>query len=202
MCIYLGHVLVFFVVQHSFASRPNEQRYIFVFMSTLWTFRAQNIINFKREWCTLLFLLIYCSTREYLSVWKKYWQEQSRSESWSETFACSCIWNFYIAIWSCMKLEDVLKVLPMLIPNTFVDQFVFIWRHEQCSKTSGQISFGSYYYLKDLKCVYYSCHGLLYEKEDQTLPIDDKPSKTFWNPKWSGLFLESSKGELLLKNKV
>jgi hypothetical protein len=29
--------------------------------------------------------------------------------------------KFYIAIWSCMKLEDVLKVLPMLIPNTFMD---------------------------------------------------------------------------------
>jgi len=29
--------------------------------------------------------------------------------------------NFYIAIWSCMKLEDVLEVLPMLISNTFLN---------------------------------------------------------------------------------
>jgi hypothetical protein len=27
----------------------------------------------------------------------------------------------YIAIWSCMKLEDVFKVFPMLILDTFVD---------------------------------------------------------------------------------
>jgi hypothetical protein len=32
--------------------------------------------------------------------------------------------KFYIAIWSCMKLEDVTEVLPMLIPDTFVDDFV------------------------------------------------------------------------------
>jgi hypothetical protein len=83
--------------------------------------------------------------------------------------------KFYIAIWSCMKLEDVLEVLPMLISNMFVDYFVFIWGHEQCSKTFGQISLGSYYYLKDLKCVYYGYHGLPYGKEDQTLMIDDEP---------------------------
>jgi hypothetical protein len=110
--------------------------------------------------------------------------------------------KFYIAIWSCMKLEDVFEVLPMLIPNTFVDYLVFIWGHEQCLKTFGQISLGSYYYLKDLKCMYYGCRGLPYGKEDQTLMIDDEPSKTLRNLKWSGLFLESFKGELLLKNKV
>jgi hypothetical protein len=35
--------------------------------------------------------------------------------------------KFYIAIWSCMKLEDVLEILLMLILDTFVDQFVSIW---------------------------------------------------------------------------
>jgi hypothetical protein len=62
--------------------------------------------------------------------------------------------NFCITIWSCMKLEVVLKVLPMLILDTFVDQFVFFGGCEQCSKIFDQISPGSYYYLKDLKCVY------------------------------------------------
>jgi len=38
--------------------------------------------------------------------------------------------------------------------------------------------------------------------EDQTLLIDDKPSKALENAKWSGLFLESFWGEILLKNKV
>jgi hypothetical protein len=84
----------------------------------------------------------------------------------------------YITIWSCMKLEDVLKVLLMLIVDMFVDQFVFIWGHEQCLKISGQISLGSYYYLKDLKRVYHISRGLPYGKEDQTLLIDDKPNKT------------------------
>ncbi len=47
-----------------------------------------------------------------------------------------------------------------------------------------------------------SCHGLPYGMEDQTLLIDDKPSKALRNAKWSGLFLESFWGEILLKNKV
>ncbi len=74
--------------------------------------------------------------------------------------------------------------------------------HEQWSKTSSQISPRSYYYLKDLKRVYYGCHGLPYGKENQTLLIDDEPSKTFQNRKWSGLVLESFRSGLLSKNKV
>jgi hypothetical protein len=50
--------------------------------------------------------------------------------------------------------------------------------------------------------VYSTCCGLLYGKEDQTLLIGNKPNKTLQNPKWSGLFMESFKGELLSKNKV
>ncbi len=75
------------------------------------------------------------------------------------------------------ELEDVLEVFPMLIPITFMDYFVFIQGCEQCSKTFGLISLGSYY-LKDLKHVYYGCCGLPYGKEDQILLIDDEPNKT------------------------
>jgi hypothetical protein len=110
--------------------------------------------------------------------------------------------NFYIAIWSCMKLEDVLKVLPMLMLEKFLDQFVFIWGHEQCSKIFIIITFRSYNYLKDLKHVYYSCYDLPYGKEDQTLLIDDEPNKALGNPKWNGLFLKSFRGKLLSKTKV
>ncbi len=102
--------------------------------------------------------------------------------------------KFHIVIWSCMKLEDVLEVLPMFMLESFLDQFIFIWGCEQCSKTSSEISFGSYYYLKDLKRVYYACHVKDYGKEDQTLLIDDEPNKAFWNLKWIGLFLESFRG--------
>ncbi len=100
--------------------------------------------------------------------------------------------KFYIAIWSCTKLEDVLKVLPMLMHENFMDWLVFIWGCEQCSKTIGQISRESHYYLRDLKHVYYGCHGLPYGKEDQTLLIDDEPSKAFQNSKWSGFFFNHS----------
>jgi hypothetical protein len=44
--------------------------------------------------------------------------------------------------------------------------------------------------------------GLLYGDKDQTLLIDDEPSKALQNPKWSGLFLEPFKGRELSKNKV
>jgi hypothetical protein len=111
-----------------------------------------------------------------------------------EHFLFQAFKYFYIAIWSCMKLEDVLEVLPMLIPKTFLEWFVFIWGREQCSKMSIQIFPWSYYYLKDLNIMYYNCCGLPYRKEDQTLLIYDEPSKAFQNMKWSGLFLESFKG--------
>ncbi len=82
----------------------------------------------------------------------------------------------------------------MLLLNMFLDQFVFIWGCEHCYKTFGVITSGSYYYLKDLKYVYYACYGLPYKKENQMLLIDDEPTKVFQNPKWSGLYFESFKG--------
>jgi hypothetical protein len=74
--------------------------------------------------------------------------------------------KFHIIIWSCMKLGDVLEVLPMFMFESFLDQFIFIWGCEQCSKTFSKISIDSHYYLKDLKCVYYACHGKYCGKED------------------------------------
>ncbi len=83
-----------------------------------------------------------------------------------ENFLAKAFEKFYVTIWSCVKLEDVLEVLPMLMLDNFVDNFFFIWGHEQCSKMSSKISLGSHYYLKDFKCVYYGCHKLSYGKED------------------------------------
>ncbi len=60
-----------------------------------------------------------------------------------ENFLAKAFKLFYITIWSCMKFKDDLEALPMLMPNNFVDCFVFIWEHEECSKTSNEISFGS-----------------------------------------------------------
>jgi len=36
----------------------------------------------------------------------------------------------YIVIWSCMLLKDVLEILPILMPKTLINQFMFVWRHE------------------------------------------------------------------------
>ncbi len=91
-----------------------------------------------------------------------------------EDFLVKAFEKFYIAIWSCMKLEDVMEVLPMLMPKNFMDRFAFIWGREQRSKMVGQISLGSHYYLKDLKHIYYGCRGLPYGTKDQTLLIDDE----------------------------
>jgi hypothetical protein len=44
-----------------------------------------------------------------------------------ENFFSKAFQKFHITIWSCMKLEDVLEVLPMFMPESFSDQFVFIW---------------------------------------------------------------------------
>jgi hypothetical protein len=108
-----------------------------------------------------------------------------------EHFFVNAFKKFHITIWSYMKLKDVLEILLMLMPKIFVGQFVFIWGCEQCSKKFNIISPSSYYYLKDLQHVYYVCCGLPYGKENQTLLIDDEPSKVFQNPKRSGLFMES-----------
>jgi hypothetical protein len=99
-----------------------------------------------------------------------------------ENFLAKAFKKFHNAIWSCMKLKDVQEVFPMLMPNNFVDQFVFILGCEQCSKTSSEILLGPHYYLKDLKRVYYDYCGLPYGKEDQTLLIDDEFNKLLWNP--------------------
>jgi hypothetical protein len=43
-----------------------------------------------------------------------------------ENFLAKAFKKFHNAIWSCMKLKDVLEVLPMLMLDNFVDQFVFL----------------------------------------------------------------------------
>jgi hypothetical protein len=44
-----------------------------------------------------------------------------------ENFLVKAFEEIYVAIWSCMKLENVLKVLPMFMPENFLNWFVFIW---------------------------------------------------------------------------
>jgi len=44
-----------------------------------------------------------------------------------QNFLSQAFEHFYIVIWSCMLLEDVLEILALLMPKDFVDQFVFVW---------------------------------------------------------------------------
>ncbi len=85
-----------------------------------------------------------------------------------ENFLHKSFQKFHIIIWSRMKLGDVLEVLPMLMLESFLDRFILIWGHEECSKMSSEISPDYHYYFKYLKCVYYACRGKYYGKEDQT----------------------------------
>ncbi len=101
-----------------------------------------------------------------------------------------------------MLVEDVFKILPLLMPKTLVDQFVFVWGHEQCITITNHLTCSIDYYLKDLDQVHLACRGLLYGDRDQTLFINDELSKALQNLKWSRLFLEPFKGCELLKNKV
>jgi len=99
-------------------------------------------------------------------------------------------------------LEDAMQVLPLLVPQAFVDQFVFIWGCEQCIRTLGQLTIGTYYYLKDLNHVYFVCQGLHYGIEDQMLFIDNESNKVLQNSKCNGLYVEFSEEHQLSKNKI
>jgi hypothetical protein len=89
-----------------------------------------------------------------------------------------------------MLFKDVFEILPLLMHKNLIDQFVFVWGCQQCITTMSQFTRLVYYYLKDLDRAQFACKGLPYVDKDQTLFIDDEPSKAFQNPKWSGFFLE------------
>jgi hypothetical protein len=101
--------------------------------------------------------------------------------------------QFYIVIWLCMLLKDVLEILPSLMPKTFSDQFVFVRGCEQCTTIIGQFTCSIYYYLKDLDWVHFAWRGLPYGDKDQTLFVDDELSKALRNPNGVDFSLNHSK---------
>jgi hypothetical protein len=90
--------------------------------------------------------------------------------------------HFYIVIWSYMLLKDVFEIIPLLMPKTFIDQFVFVWGRGQCTITMSQFTDLVYYYLKDLNRIHSTCRGLPCGDKNQTLFIDDELSKALQNP--------------------
>jgi hypothetical protein len=76
-------------------------------------------------------------------------------------------WAFkkhYIGIWSCMLLEDVMEVLHLLMLEKFVDQFLFIFGCEQCTRILGQLT---YYYWKD--CILCMLKAALWDRRPNTI---------------------------------
>jgi hypothetical protein len=63
----------------------------------------------------------------------------------------------YVVIWSYMLLEDVMQNFPLLVLQTFVDQFVLICGCQQCTRTLGQFTLKTHYYFKDFNHVYFAC---------------------------------------------
>jgi hypothetical protein len=73
--------------------------------------------------------------------------QQNGSKAWEcNIFFLKCSKN-NITIWICMLLEDMMQILPLLMPQVFVDQFVFIWGCKKCTRMLGQFIIGTYYYL-------------------------------------------------------
>ncbi len=71
------------------------------------------------------------------------------------------------------------------MPKSLVDQFVFVWGHEQCTTITNKLTHSIYYYLKDLDQVHLACRGLPYGDKDETLVIDNEPNKALRNLKWN-----------------
>jgi hypothetical protein len=86
------------------------------------------VININGMLC--YFPTFSCSTKECQSVWKNLSKTKMEVRVRVEKFLNKAFQKFHIAIWSCMKLEDVLEVLPRFMLESFLDQFIFIWGHE------------------------------------------------------------------------
>jgi hypothetical protein len=54
-----------------------------------------------------------------------------------QDFLARAFEHFYIVIWLCMLLQNVLEILLLLMPKTLINQFVFVWGCEQCISTMG-----------------------------------------------------------------
>jgi hypothetical protein len=121
-CVCLiGACFGFFVVQDLFASNPSELRYIFAFMCSFKIFKAQKIITSKREQCTCYFLQFIVLQGNIWVFRRNIDKSKVKVRTGEKHFLVNTFENFYITIWSCMKLEDVLEVLPMLISDSFLD---------------------------------------------------------------------------------
>jgi hypothetical protein len=94
-----------------------------------------------------------------------------------------------------MKLEDVLEVLPILVPENFLGSIHFHLRTWTMLQDVLWNFTWSHYYLKDLKWMYYACCGLPYGKEHQTLLIDDEPKKCFGIQSGVVFFLNHSRNK-------
>ncbi len=90
-------------------------------MFTFMTFRAQKIINFNVNGVFCYFPQFVILQRNARVFGRNIDKNKVEVRVGMKHFLTHTFEKFYITIWSCMKLKDVLKVLPMLIPHTFID---------------------------------------------------------------------------------
>jgi len=92
-----------------------------------WT---KKIVDYQHHWCLCYFPLLVILQRKVIMFRRNVDKAKVKVRARVEDFLAKAFEKFYVAIWSCMKLEDVLEVLPMLMPENFMDWFIFIWGRE------------------------------------------------------------------------
>ncbi len=101
-----------------------------------------------------------------------------------------------------MLLEDVLEILPLLMPKILINQFCVCLGTWTMHYNNGSTRTFNLLLFEGLGSSSPCLQRFALWDRDQTLFIDDEPSKAFQNPKWNELFLEPFKGRELSKNKV
>jgi hypothetical protein len=83
----------------------------------------------------LLLSKVCLSSRGSTKDWKKFKRIQVGNLFGVQYFFSWAFEHFYIVIWLGMLLKDVIEILLLLMPKTFINQFVFVWGRGQCTIT-------------------------------------------------------------------
>lgn len=160
-CVHLtGVCFGFFVVQDSFATSPNERRYIFVFTFTFTDLQGPKSYKFKTwmVYFAITFnLLFYKRLFECLeeiltkakSKWKLEWNIFLFMHLKSFTSHFDLVWNWRMCS----------RFFQCWFPHMFVDRFDFNLDANNVQRLVAKFFPRFYYYLKHLKHVHYDCHG-------------------------------------------
>jgi hypothetical protein len=116
---YFSHFFV--IVVQGFKTYFNGE-FTFTFVNS-WT---QKNSNSQHRWCVVSFPTLCYLTWECMSFGRNIDRSRVKMKARVEHLLFMVFNYFYIITWSCMKLEDALKFLPMLILKIKLDWFFFI----------------------------------------------------------------------------